>query len=62
MRAWEEYAYIYDNKVQGVATFQINSGAYTLANTIVKDLYGQEAFAVDVTQIPVQAGDEFRDG
>ena len=60
MKAWEEYAFIKDGIVQNVACFNI--GGYTDANIMVREVYGEDAIAVDVCRIPTQAGDTYRDG
>ena len=37
-------------------------GDYPNCNTIAHDLYGPKAFAIEVTQYPVQEGDKYIDG
>lgn len=60
MKVWSDYAMIKDGVVQTVACFLY--GEYTKANMMAIELYGQEAIAVDVSQIPTQAGDRYVDG
>ena len=62
MKAWEEYAYVVDGKVQNVGVYQINSAGYTVANSVAKEIYGPEAIAVNVTQYPVFIGDDYIEG
>lgn len=37
-------------------------GGYTECNQYARDVYGSEAYAVEVTQIPVEIGDTYVDG
>ena len=60
MKAWENFAFISENKVVNVAAFA--PGGYTEANRIATTIYGDEAFAVEVTYIPTQAGDTYNNG
>lgn len=60
MKAWENFAFIKDGKVENIGCFAV--GGYTNANQIAAAVYGDGAFAVDVTYIPTQAGDTFADG
>lgn len=57
MKAWEEYAFIQEGKVKHIACFAL--GEYTLANDMSHDIFGEDAFAINVTQIPVQEGDDY---
>ena len=58
---WQIYAYIIDGIVKGTGVYE-PLGAYTNANMVAKNLFGNDAFAVDVTYYPVQAGDTYIDG
>lgn len=58
---WQIYAYILDGIVKGTGVFE-PLGAYTNANAVAQNLYGYNAFAVDVTYYPVQSGDMYADG
>lgn len=60
MKAWENFAFISENKVVNVAAFA--PGGYTEANRMAGVIYGDGAFAVEVTYIPCQIGDDFLDG
>jgi hypothetical protein len=60
MKAWEEYALIVNGVVQSVGAFAI--GGYTEANTVAREVYGKDALAVNVSQIPTAVGDTYRDG
>ena len=60
MKAWENYAYILDGEVKNVGCFAV--GGYTEANRIAATIYGDGAFAVEVTYIPTQAGDTYNNG
>lgn len=62
MKAWEEYAFISNGRVQNVAVYPINGGAYTCANATAKEIYGTNAFAENVTQYPVYIGCFYEDG
>lgn len=53
---WEIYAYILDGAIKNVAVFSPDGG-YTNANLMAKELYGQLAYAVNVTNYPIQIGD-----
>lgn len=48
------FALINEGEVQNTVV-----GEYTDCDQAAKSMYGQEAFAVDVTQIPVQIGDSY---
>ena len=61
MTYWSIYASIKNNTVMNVAVFDPN-GAFAVANNCAHELYGDGAFAVDVTQIPVQTGDVYVHG
>ena len=58
---WDNYAFIYEGKIQNVAVFDPN-GSYTIANMMAKEVYGPSAFAVNVNDFPVQIGDTYSDG
>ena len=60
MKAWEEYAFIIDGVVQNVAVFAV--GGYTDANIVAREVYGEGALAVNVSQIPTTIGDTYKDG
>ena len=60
MKAWENYAYILDGEVKNIGCFAV--GGYTEANRIASTIYGDGAFAVEVTYIPTQAGDTYTNG
>ena len=62
MKAWEEYAFIRDGRVQNIAVYPISGGAYTCANATAKEIYGADAFAENVTQYPVYIGCFYEDG
>lgn len=53
---WEIYAYIVDGKIKDIAVFAPDGG-YTKANMLAKQIYGNSAIAVNVTDYPVQIGD-----
>lgn len=55
---WEVYAYILDGIVKDIAVYDPKDG-YTMANTIAQNLYGPNAFAVECTSYPVEAGDTY---
>lgn len=60
MLAWCAFAYIVDDKVQGVGAYYPNE--YDKANYVAKAIHGDDAYAVDVTYIPVEIDDEYDDG
>ena len=61
MNVWLNYAYISNNTVQNVACYLYTG--YNDANLHAKDFCkDQSAFAVNVTQYPVQIGDSYRNG
>lgn len=51
------FALIANNEVQNVVV-----GEFTSCNDVARATYGQDAFAVEVTQIPVEIGDLFDGG
>lgn len=53
---WEIYAYVLDGIIKNIAVFSPDGG-YTNANLMAKEIYGQLAYAVNVTDYPVQIGD-----
>lgn len=62
MTYWQNYAFISEGKVKNIGVYEPN-GAYTLANMQAKfSLNDSEAEAVNVTQIPVMIGDDYKDG
>ena len=61
MNYWKTYAHIQSDVVQNIAVYA-PEGAFTLANDQAHILYGDRAFAVDVTQIPVAIGDVYNAG
>lgn len=60
MKIWLNYAYIKNGKIENIGSFLYTG--YTEAQIVAKQLYGNEAFAVDVTQYPVKVGDDYVDG
>ena len=50
------FALIFDQIIRNVCV-----GDYITCNQIAHDLYGQDAFAIEVTQYPVQEGDKYID-
>lgn len=63
MKVWDIYALIGSNNiVQNIALYEVGEGGYTLANVQAVELYGDGAYAVDVTQIPVGIGDVYENG
>ena len=58
MTAHNIYAQIHDNIVQNV----IVCDNYEFANRLSRISYGDDAFAIDAAQWPVQNGDIYRDG
>ena len=52
------YAQISEGKVQNTALFD----NYEDANVITRIVYGQDAFAVDISQYPTGIGDLYHDG
>lgn len=63
MKVWDTYAIIgSDNKVKNIALYQVGEGGYTLANLQAVETYGEDAYAVEVTQYPVQIGDDYIEG
>lgn len=61
MQYWRTYAVIRNREVVNIAVYAPD-GAYTIANDQAHTFYGSDAFAVDVTQIPVAIGDEYYRG
>lgn len=62
MTYWQNYAFISEGKVRNIAVYEPN-GSYTLANMQAKlTLNDSTAEAVNVTQIPVMIGDDYKDG
>ena len=60
MKAWEDYAMITpDGVIQNMACFAV--GGYTMAQYVAKEMYGSDAFAVEVTQVLVDIGDHYHD-
>lgn len=57
MKAWEEYAFITDGIVQNVGVFAI--GGYTDAHIVAREVYGEDALAINVSQIPTAIGDKY---
>lgn len=53
---WETYAYVVDNKIVDIAVFD-PQGAYANANLMCKDIYGQDAYAINVDDYPINIGD-----
>lgn len=51
------FAHIHDSEVKDISV-----GEFYEANEIAKMQYGDDAFAVEVTQYPVEIGDKFIDG
>ena len=51
------FALIKDSVIKNVCV-----GDYPNCNTIAHELYGDDAFAIGVTQYPVQEGDKYIDG
>ena len=60
MKAWEDWALISEDKVKDVCCFKV--GSYTEAQRVAQAIYGAEAFAVDVSYIPVQTDDTYQNG
>lgn len=60
MKAWEDWALIYDGKVRDVCCFKV--GSYTEAQRVAQAIYGVDAFAVDVSYIPTQFDDDYING
>lgn len=60
MKAWEEYAFVLKGKVQNISCFAI--GSYTAASITGHDIYGDECEVINVTQIPTEIGDTYREG
>ena len=60
MKAWENWAMIQDGEVKNVCSFSV--GSYTEAQHIATAVYGDGAFAVEVTYIPCGIGDTYTDG
>lgn len=52
------YAQIYNGKVEN--TFVCDN--FELANLIARCAFGDEAFAIEISQYPTQIGDSYRDG
>lgn len=50
------FALVSNNVIKNVCV-----GDYPNCNTIAHDLYGPDAFAIEVTQYPVQEGDKYID-
>lgn len=61
MQYWRTYAHITEDAVANIAVYEPN-GAFTIAMDDAHRLYGDRAFAVDVTQIPVAIGDSYSAG
>ena len=57
MTAHEVFAIINGKDVMNTVV-----GEYTACNDYAKAMYGESAFAVEITQIPVQIGDTYEDG
>lgn len=55
--AHEVYALIFNGVVANVVV-----GTFADCNAVAKASYGEGAFAVEVTRIPVQSGDAYHDG
>lgn len=55
--AHEVYALIFNGVVANVVV-----GTFADCNAVAKESYGESAFAVEVTRIPVQSGDAYHDG
>lgn len=55
--AHQVYALIYNGVVANIVV-----GDYTNCDMAAKDTYGSTAYAVEVTQYPVDIGDTFHDG
>ena len=51
------FALVSDEVIKNVCV-----GDYPNCNTIAHDLYGEDAFAIEVTQYPVQEGDKYENG
>ena len=60
MKAWEEYAFVVDGIVQSVGVFAV--GGYTEASIVAREVYGKNALAINVSQIPTAMGDTYRGG
>lgn len=61
MQYWRTYAFVLNHAVVGIGAYEPNS-AYTLANDHAHEFHGESAFAVDVTQIPVNVNDTYSHG
>ena len=57
MAAHLSFALIHNNTVANIA-----AGTYADCDAVAKATYGAEAFAVDITYIPVEIGDSYIDG
>lgn len=51
------FAFISDNEVKNVCI-----GTYPDCEEAAHNLYGEEAFVIEVTQYPVEEGDKYEDG
>ena len=60
MKAWENYAMIVDGRVKEICSF--SNGGYSDAQIFAKDIHGKDAFAINVTYIPVRIADEYVNG
>lgn len=58
---WQIYAYILNGVIKNIGVFE-PLGAFTNATIVAQDLYGYDAYAVDVTYFPVQPGDTYENG
>lgn len=61
MTYWKNYAFIKDEKIANIAVYAPD-GAYTIAGLQAKQFCGPDAIAIDVTQYPVNIGDDYKDG
>lgn len=61
MQYWKTYAHIANNTVKNICVYA-PEGAYTYANDAAHEEFGSSAFAVDVTQIPVEINDVYSHG
>lgn len=57
MAVHEVYAQIYEGNVVNTVV-----GDYTSCNQAAREVFGPGAYAIEVTQIPTQIGDRYRDG
>jgi phage baseplate assembly protein gpV len=60
MKAWEEWAYIVGENVLKVGVQKV--GGYSMAQWVAKELYGDEAFAVECSQTPLSDNAKYIDG